>query len=206
MQFKNETNLSEYDFKLVEQKLTPVLLELCARKDNKHIGTGLGGNENQALAAICFPHVIVESDRDYVAAFRFNQFVWNATQVNKLNKKDIRLSLNDLFKEIEPLVEKIKNYIDNNVSLEEFGSEAVDNFNKYQSAVSALISLNEKLDNNNYIDHDVEAVGSFLHSLPETIVLLAVRQYVTIDRMVKHDLDSYTVFGDCINKITKLVS
>jgi hypothetical protein len=51
----------------------------------------------------------------------------------------------------------------------------------------------------------IQSIGSTLYDFPAEIILFAVRKYVAIDRLVRHNLDEDPVFGKTLDKVNKLV-
>lgn len=219
---KVSSNLAED----AKKTLTRLSVELGLRKDNYHVGCGIGGNNFQLLVLMGLEHRL--SSRTHRTIFfdaEKNQIVWGALWLSITPMKLIRKKLDHKFQSITEaskynalVMESLSNSHKMRGVLEEHKSQ----FPQLTSALSGKIfKFDERLSNLEQLilafvmcqelAHDldsgdrswIQSIGSALTDFPPDVILLSVRRYIGIDRLVRHDLDEDPIFEKCLRRVNK---
>lgn len=208
------------------KRFSLLLLELGVRKNNEHVGTGLGGNNFQLVVLMSMKHhLVVKSDRGITIADRVMS--WQVSWLRDASMTHVRETLDRAFLEImethklEALayeaLAKSHNLLDTVIEHKESFPHLIDCLNgKYfdydpklsnlQHLVQAYVmcqDLAKRLDNGD--ESTMWSVGAALENYPNEIILLAVRRYIQIDRLVRHNMDEDPVFAKMLSRINNLV-
>lgn len=214
--------------KSAQRSFSRLLVELGVRKNNEHIGSGLGGNNFQLL---CLFGMVQELSPHTGMTIKFssteNTMYWGAEWLCRASKVDLRKELDKIFDSIKEghkywalvmealsasgdLRSTLTQYQDQFPELMACLSGKVYKFQSWLGPLSQLIlayvmcqELAADLDRND--TSRVNMIGSALYDFPAEIILLSVRKYIQIDRLVRHDLDEHPIFNKVLMKVNKRV-
>ncbi len=223
-----DASLSAVAVRSATSRFTRIITELGCRKDNYHVGTGLGGNNFHLLILMGIDHKLSSSSKvELQWSLTRNRLEWGAQWLNQIRYVDIRHKLD----EVVPTIAESRKYLA--LALEDIsGTENLRSaleknkehfpqvmaclkgetysFDKNLSNVDKLIlacvmcqDLARDLDNG--ITKKVQYIGSALYEFPTEIILLSIRRHIQIDRLVRHNLDEDPVFVKTLDKVTKRV-
>lgn len=209
----------------LKTKIKAILLEYSLRKDNSHIGSGLGGN------MLYFGYLqdktsTITNDVESVD-IRDNHILWNPEFLEKTSKLDIRTKLDELVKSrIEkegftfPVDSDLK--IDPSLVNEAVANMDVDAILSGEKELPDLSTLNlgsrlvacmrvcakfsEQLDK---IASEKQEPNAKLHqafcnamnNFDISVSLLSIRTQIGIDRLIRDNLDEDKILGPYIAKI-----
>ena len=166
------------------KKFAALMLELGCRKDNEHVGSGLGGNENQLLTLSSFNHTL-SLDPNLEIEVTDKEIVWGEGFLNK-DMKTIRGVLDEVFVSISQVA------ADKSVSPQ------------IKTACDLCEKLAKELDAGD--TSNIDSVEKTLSTYDPEIVLYAVRKFVSIERLVKYNVDESVEWKDKFNEINDLVN
>lgn len=187
---QNEQNCAQKNF----QGLT---LELGVRDDNQHVGSGLGGNGSQLFALMSFSHELV-SDPSITIQIDRGLMRWGVEWFNRATRKEMRYELDAKLPiaKATPLDDIRK---DTRFSL----GPNVSNWDTLFFACNMCAALASDLDSGK--KDKVRPTALALSGFPMETTLVAVRQYIQIDRLVKYDLDEHPDFSKVLTTINKAI-
>jgi hypothetical protein len=195
-------------------RLTKLAIELGTRKNNQHIGSGIGGNNFQLLTLLSFRHVLTHES--IKVKFVGKEIHWNSNYLRHSKLRKIRNDLNIAFDSLKEKHKYMALALDALPKSANFADvyeqqvmhfpkiEKIFHYGKYEnilnlSLVEQLIAsylmcmkLAEQLDCGD--STNVENAGRVLYKLPEEIVVMSVRQFIGIERLIKHNLDEDPIF------------
>ncbi len=187
------------EFSSIDPKLSPNLVEdakerfirlsceLAVRKDNYHVGSGLGGNTLQLSVLQGWKHQLgnVPSKID----LQNGEIMWDAEFIAYAHMSIIRKKLDRTFGRI---VRESKGWLPSR---------------QLMSAVDICDELATLMDLGYVDSHDnrITDAGNKLKEFPPEIVLIAVRTKIGISRLVKYNLDEHPAWRDWLFKINKTV-
>lgn len=223
-----DKRLNHSTVKACQAKFDWLAVELGVRKENQYIGSGLGGNNFQLMVLMDMNHSL--SSRP-LTSLKFSttngSLVWGANWLRYFTRTQIRHKLDAVFPTIvesfkykalalEALAESnnlrstLAVYKDQFPQLTACLAGKLYRFDANLSNVERLIQafvmcqeLAVDLDNNNL--SRVQTIGAALYEFPSETILLSVRRYIGISRLVKHNLDEDHIFEKCLTKVNKLV-
>jgi len=201
-------NLSERIVKQAQEKLTALALDLSVREDNSHVGSGLGGNNFQMFTMIGMQHLL--SNKNISIEIKDSSFVWGSEFLINNSLVNIRAALDKAFLKISDY-DKLMSLTFLNVSningtysaYEEnfpilkdifYGKQAAD-FKKIppqqQIIIAFIICAKYSFELDNDVVSNTATVGESLSTFTPEVILLAVRKYIGINRIVKFNLDEH---------------
>jgi hypothetical protein len=199
-----------------------IIVELGVRETNKHVGSGLGGNNFQLLTLMNLKHSLVKKTTIQAEG---NSLRWGAKFLQETSLANIRHHLDDKFLSI---LERNKYLALPLQIMADYPEQLRQGFVKYQEHFPQLtkalqgrnftfdpdLSLWEMLviayvlcqdlakDLDAGITNYITSVAIALDAFSPEIVLLSVRKYIGIERLVHHNLDEHVYFSRVIvNKI-----
>lgn len=221
-----DSSLTHQQVKQATARLRRLAVELGVRKNNEHIGSGLGGNNFQLLVLIDLPQELSASKKETIS-FHKERIVWGEKWLFESTFHNIRHTLDKTFDSIpegykykalalESLVQSshlrwtLAEHKDQfpklNACLDGKGfafDPGLDSLDKLILAYVMCQELASELDVGDY--SSVHPIGAALVEFPAEIILLSVRRYIQIERLVEHNLDEDVVFSKVCRKVTKHV-
>jgi hypothetical protein len=214
--------------KSAQRRFGGLLVELGVRKNNEFIGSGLGGNNFQLL---CLFGMVHELSPDTNVSISFssveNTMYWGAEWLIRSSRYDLRKELDKIFSTIKEghkywalVMETLSESGDLRTTLPQYQDQFPElmaclagknyKFQPWLGPLSQLIlayvmcqELAAELDRND--TSKVQVIGSALYDFPAEIILLSVRKYIWIDRIVRFNLDEDPIFWKTLNKVNKRV-
>lgn len=210
---------------ICQEKFNRLLLEMGTRPDNRHVGSGMGGNPAQLTVLMDMRHILGGDLYDSIRFYPDNhEVIWGYRWFQDKSIRTVREELNNQF----AIVAKA-NYAGRAVDLARvIASPNIRGFilNNKESfpevwqvllgnpQVESLSVLDQTLlahaecqalafDLDRGVQHNVVNVGQLLTKLCPEAVLLAVRSQIQIERIVKFNLDEHPVWSCVLNKINK---
>lgn len=220
-----DARLTPQEVEMAKARFAWLLTELGLRESNYHVGTGLGGNNFQLLVLLSFQHTLVKRNVDIRVDDR--RIAWGAEWLINSPKRTIRAKLDESFYLIaeknkylavaladmantSSMKETVKKYPEQFPQLIRAFSNKDYHFDKGMTYTDQLIvacvlcqELSARLDAGDR--STVQSTGSALADFPAEIILMSVRRYVQIERLVKHNLDEDPVFYKAIRKVNDVV-
>lgn len=192
-----DKSLSIKERELAEKKFQWLTLELGVREDNEHIGSGLGGNNAQLFALMSFHNEIINDASTKIKIDR-GLIQWGSHWFLSASRKEIRHELDVALpiQKYTPL-ETIQN--DQRYSL----GPNVSRWTVLLYAFEMCRKLADELDRGD--ESNVQVTALSLYGFPMETVLLSVRRFIQIERLVRHNLDEHPDFGKILNKINRSV-
>ena len=207
--------------KAATKKYSQLMLELAVRRDNEHIGSGLGGNPEEFLTMLALTPSFEESDKAMFVVE--NDFLLiNTTLFNTASLRDLRKNLSEV---LGPHIEKYAHpnfvkllelpiSINNDLALP---SKEVARSERQRELFSAY-RLGDQI--KKLVEEEFEVDASTAKPLAECspqlqdcynqlcqldywATLAALRSRVGIDLLVKYNLDE--TFGELLTKISNFV-
>lgn len=227
MDFSNvDGKLTVMEHKAARARFDWLLTELGIRDTNEHVGTGLGGNNFQLLVLMCFEHRLVH-DKKITIQVEKDHIKWGAPWLTDTKKKEIRWYLNEIF----PAIKEKKKYLA--VAMEALSGSGmlrdkiIQHSEQFPRLVRALEGKTYRFQRglsgidqlilafvmcqelSDHLDQDdtslVQPIGAALADFPMEVILLSVRRFVGIERLVKWNLDEDPVFGKMLTRINRVV-
>jgi hypothetical protein len=211
-----------------KKKFDSLFLELGVREDNCHVGSGLGGNNFQLLVLMSLEHKLLGIDKKHMdISVNKNSICWSAEWLKKTTMGNIRRTLDKSFdsivehhKYLALALEDLSRIHDLRISLEKHKDQFPEVVKCLESksfhlspkltVVDQLIIANilcqelatdlDKGDNSR-----IQIVGSALNQFPVEVILMSIRRYIQIERLVKYNLDEDPIFSKCIDRVNRLV-
>jgi len=229
MKFYNTINCNSS--KLAAKKFTQLITELAIRDTNYHCGSGLGGNNFQLLVLMALEHNIGHTN-ELIDLYRYDNehtiLIWDTAWLINTPMTDIRKKLDEVY----PSIEESKKYMalafeslasSNNLLITVY--KHADQFPKLFGQLNGdRFTIDPALSNIDLLIHAsvlcqelatcldnkdmsmTKKIGYALHKLPVEMVLLSVRRYIGIERLVEHNLDEEPVFSKALNRVARLVA
>lgn len=203
-----------------------IMTDLGVRHNNYHCGTGLGGDNLLLISMMSLKHSLIS--KHIKVELHGNTVVWGAKWLAKADHKKIRTKLDKLFLSLPEKDKYLAIVIsDCNTSKNMFRlvterKEQFPNlfkaisckpykFDKNLSSIEQLIfafiacqDLSNRLDKQDY--STIQTTGSLLYDFSPEIILVSIRYYVGIERLVKYNLDEDPVFDKTLRKVTQHVN
>jgi hypothetical protein len=189
--------ITQYNRQLAHKKFQGLALELGVREDNEHVGSGLGGNNGQLFALMSLSHHLVDNDSLSIKIDQ-GKVQWGEIWLRRAKRRDIRMELDTTLP-----VPKTATFDDIRQDARFALGPNAANLNLYTFAVKLCADLASELDKGD--DSNVRATALALSGFPMEIVLVSVRRYIQIGRLVKHNLDEHQDFGKILSTINKVV-
>lgn len=205
-----------------QDKLTSLAIELATRKDNCHVGSGLGGNNFQMLALLGMEHHLTNADISI--ASKKNKFIWGTDFLLDNSIFSIRKELDRAFEKVEEhnklvslmflspanINEVFNSYEDNFPILKDiFSGKRRGDFSKLsphqQITIAFIMCAKYSFELDNKIKTNTETVGYSLGTLSPEIVLLAIRKYIGLERIITNDLDEQRSWKHIFSNINRRV-
>jgi len=226
MNFSNIVgNISDLNFWEAKRQFSKLMLELGIRKDNYHVGSGLGGNNFQLLVLMSLPNTLTA--RSVKIEIMDEGVVWGSKFLRTSKMKNLRKELDQIFPKIKERFKynalavdslvKSKSFHDKFVEYEKDFPNVARAFNK--GSISNIESLNDmeklllsyilcselaaQLDSG--LISNISRVGRVLDKMPMEVALMSIRQFIQISRLIKYDLDEHPDWEPMINRINKSV-
>jgi len=205
-----------------------IMLELCIRESNNCVGSGLGGNNFQAYALMDMSHTLLE-DTTTKLSVQGKEMQWNLNWLATAKAAEVRQELNQVFDSM-PEHHKLKACamlaLMRAGNLRQTFQEHKDQFPKlktfidkgyYSDLLSDKLSIADKLivacilcqelaaelDANN--EANVDKVGGALSDMPDIVILLSVRLFIQIGRLIKFNLDERSTWAPWLMNINRSV-
>lgn len=222
-----DPKLSVGQVKIAAGRFERMMVELGIRESNYHVGTGLGGNNFQLVTLMNLEHHLVDSLVPIKA--KAGKVFWSVRFLVDAKYVDIRHELDKRFPDI---LEKNKYMTMILQIIADYPEALRQGFEKYQAHFPKLVSalsakvfqfdpgmsnwekliaafvlcqdLAKSLDKGE--TDKIKPVGLALIQFPPEIILLSVRRYIQIDRLVSHNLDEHPEFAPVLLKVTRIVN
>ena len=187
------------------EKFEQLMLELGVRDDNLHVGTGLGGNNLQLYSLLGVKHSLMKLPKGIIVTYD-DGIWWDAETLAFSSRVDMRKKVDTIF----PLVEE--RYPGAFLFSKEFDDATKINYLKLVSRemqgslINAKVmceGLAKELDSGD--TSNIAMTAKWLGALPFEIVLVSVRKFIGLERLVKFNLDEDKGFGPILHQINKLV-
>jgi hypothetical protein len=202
-------------------------LELGVREDNYHVGTGMGGNNVQLFTLLNIQNELV-NDHDITIEVKDDKVLWGSRWFTNAKFIDIRHELNIKF----PLIKEKHKYPAIAIEVITFYPDAMregflknkkhypklaealagkpfsfdPNLTSWEMMMAACVlcaELASDLDKN--IHKRITPIALALDNFPMEVNLVAIRRFIQIDRLVKHNLDEHSDFSKILTTINKTV-
>ena len=222
--------LSFSQIKAAKKKWTPLILELGIRHNNQHCFTGTGGNNFMLFTLMGINHCLTSDPA--VTKIQFDKhmrtLVWNCNWLINNTGLVHRTELDLVFPTIpeeykvmaiafgsntenisyKSVFEQYKNQFPNlNNCLSGGTYEYIHKLSYIEQYILASILCQElavELDKG--ITTNVTAVGNAILPMPLEIILLSVRRFIQIERLIKHNMDETPGFEEAINKVCRVIN
>lgn len=202
---------SVQNLEIVCRTMNQLFIELGVRDNNEHVGTGMGGNNFQLLCLLSVKHTLCYQRKPMVLIG--NTIRWDALWLMAAPMKLIREELNEFFSSLneeykyqgliylslphsESLHANTTKYLNHFPKLES-------NFEQLTQAYTICSQLAKQLDDGDA--SQVQTVAAALLNYEPEVILMSVRIYIQIDRLVRHYLDEDPAFSQCLNKVQSLL-
>lgn len=211
-----------------KRKFEGLLVELGVRKNNEHVGTGLGGNNFQLVCLFGMSHEL-SSEHNLKIKFvsKDNTMTWGADWLATTSRLEIRKELDRVFETVKEghkywalMIESIANSTALRASLKDYQDSFPEltkclegqcyKFQGWLGPLSQLLlafimcqELAADLDRGD--TSKVHTIGAALYDFPAEIILLSVRRYIQIDRLVRFNLDEDPIFWKTLKKVNTRV-
>ena len=172
--------------------LEKIFFEYAIRKDNEHVGSGLGGNYENYLF-IADKKMVPSADVTNLTITK-TELIFNPDFVLNSSRKDLRVALDEKIAEAMKTSEYVPK-IKGDAVLPEADLEKNDAAAKTIILANKCAELSSLLDNDKITDEYLDEFSKYLNSFPMPIALYAFRTQVGIERMVKHNLDENKFFA-----------
>lgn len=218
-----KANIASAIVKQCQDKLTDLAIDLSVRETNCHVGSGLGGNNFQVLTMFGMNHSLC--NRDISIDIEDDAFIWGSKFLTNSSLVSIRHTLDKTFDNIKdfnklmPIMflnesnihKTLKAYENNFPYLKDIfdGNVCVDlkNISLNQQIIIAFIitsKLANELDNN--ITKNIASVGLTLAHFTPEVILLAVRKYIGIERLIKFDIDELPSWENTLGSVNRRIN
>jgi hypothetical protein len=220
-------SLSCQDKIYAHKRLTQLFLELGTRKDNPFLGSGLGGNNFQLLVLLGLSHTVTTESVGIDVSE--NGVTWGIEYLQKTGLIQLRHDLDLIFEEeikeqYKYLALSISTLVGSEDRMLESFQQNRNQFPKVDQVLSQgrygaieklthqeelilgyllCIKLAKELDQGD--TKNVSSVGNVLNQLSSETILMSVRQFIQIGRLVKFDLDEHPIWENMLNKVNKEV-
>lgn len=208
-----------------QDQFTKLIVDLGLRDTNYHCGSGLGGNNFQLLVLLNMKHELIPRVKISVG---YRVLYWGDKFLEQSNLEEIRLELDKIFDKIvednkylplafqamlDPtlLRNKFLEYKEHFPNLTNCLEGKSYRFDSSLSNLERLLLANlmcqelvSDLDKNDR--SRVQIIGAVLQEFSPEMILMSVRIYIGIDRVIKYDLDEDPVFAKAIKKVLKVIS
>lgn len=218
--------LTVMKFKAAKEKFAWLTTELGVREDNGHVGTGLGGNNFQLMVLMGFDQHLVDDNKIDIEVHK-DHLAWGAKWFLDAKKKDIRHQLDKVF----PAIKEKKKYLavalealSHTANLREEVIKYSEHFPRLIKAIEGrsfkfnggLTNIDQLLlafvmcqELSAHLDRDdmslVQPIAEAMTEFPLEVILLSVRRFVGIERMVKFNLDEDRIFGKMLTRVNRAV-
>ncbi len=219
-----DTRLNHQQAKDATQRFTSIITELGIRKDNEHVGSGLGGNNFQLLVLLNLKHTLVK--RNITIKATDGGIAWSAEWLTKTSLRDIRKELDKAFADIKEqhkylaiALEPLANSFNMRAVVLQHRSDFPELVKALEGKTYTLATLSYleqmilacvlcqdvscRLDNGD--TSTMQAIGSALYDFPTEIILLSIRRFIQIERLVRYNMDEDPVFMKTLNKVNNVV-
>ncbi len=181
--------------KNAQGRFQSITLELGCREDNEHVGSGLGGNPSQLMALMTFSHELVDSN--LTIEIDRGLMRWGSDFLLQSRRRDIRHELDiklpiAKYTQLDPRT-------DPRFSL----GPNIAQVHLLMFANKLCADLASELDRGD--ETNVTAVGMALVGFPMEIILMSVRRYIQIERLVKFNLDEHPAWEKVLSRVNKEV-
>lgn len=177
------------------KKFQGLTLELGVREDNEHVGSGLGGNNAQLFGLMSLRHELV-SDPNLTIDYDNHRVRWGYEWLDSSKRKAQRYEL-----DAKLPVPRTATFDDvRNDPRFAYGPN-IANLDLLLFASKLCQDLATDLDNG--IENKITPTAMALSGFPQEIILVAVRRYIQIERLVRHNLDEHKEFGRILHTISK---
>jgi hypothetical protein len=230
MKFASTYQINKKSIETATRKFNLLLLELGTRKENTFVGSGLGGDNFKLLVLMCHKHYLIDdSISGIVLGVEPNNIIsWGVDHLINSDMRTIREDLDTFF----PVITEKHKYLalslmslpnndqfakviaDHIASFPKIGQTIKDgkykqlhSLNMYEQLMVAYMLCNQlasELDQG--IKKNVQSVARALDHFNDEVILLSVRLFIGIERLVHHDLDEDEVFYPVLNRINKVVT
>ena len=228
-----DSNVSNTEKKLAENKFDRLFVDLGLKENNYMCGSMIGGNNFQLLALMSLTHNLTNGINTIEVSK--NGISWGAKYLIGTNLIDIRKDLDKAFLFIRESHKYIALALNSLVATKdgkycsksfrrafEEQSEAFPKVNKvltegtysdihlldlqeqYIVACFLCIKLAEELDAGN--KNSIGQVGTVLDKFAPEVMLMAVRKFIKLCRIINFDLDEHFIFGKLLEKIFELAN
>lgn len=217
--------LTVQELRSAKDKFTWLLTELGVREDNYYVGTGLGGNNLQLVTLMGFTHTLVKRPIDIRVDGK--RIAWGAEWLISATKKQVRARLDQVFKTIDEQHKYLAAALTDLTRANTTTAPSAEHRQRFPQLVQALENKNYRLNPaltmveqlvlacvmchelSLRLDKNdrslVASVGKALYDFPYEIILVSVRRYVGLERLVHHDLDEHPDWTKTLSNINKVV-
>lgn len=215
---------------IATRKFNQLLLELGSRRDNTFLVSELGGDNFKLLVLMCHKHHLIDdSVSGVVLSVEPNNIIsWGVNHLINSSMREIRENLDTFF----PAITEKNKYLalslmslPNNDQFAKVIEEHIESFPKisqtikdgkykqlqslsmYEQLIVAYMLCNQlsnELDQG--IKKNVQSVAKALDHFNDEIILLSVRLFIGIERLIQHALDDDDVFEPILYRINKVVT
>jgi hypothetical protein len=220
-----DSRLTFQKVRLAQEKFDWLLVELGVREDNSHVGTGLGGNNLQLVTLMGFAHNLVKRPIDVRVDDK--RMTWGVDWFLSASKKQVRARLDQVFETIDEQHKYLAAALTDLTKPNMMAIPTAEHKQRFPQLIKALESKNyrlnpaltmvEQLVLACVMCHElslrldkgdtslVSSVGKALYDFPYEIILLSVRKYVGIERLIRFDLDEYPAWAKTLDSINRIV-
>lgn len=225
---KIDPTISYGRVKDAEDRFQRIIIELGVREDNYWVGTSMGGNNFQLVTLMNLRHELVNDSRITIEA-KPNRILWGSRFLRNAKLINIRHELNAKFPSIleknKYMALPLQILADHPESLRQGFMKYKAHFPKLAAAlegksfrydssmthwemlIAAFVLCQDLASDLDKGKRDnITPIAVALMPMPPEIVLLSVRRYIQIERLINHNLDEHPEFLKVLEKVTKRIN
>ena len=205
MMFKSVSDVDAETVVRCEKSLHVLLLDLSLRPDNEQVGSGGGGNEEQFMAIMQAENNLDSSIEN--VEVKLDELFWSPTFL-KSSIVELRKVLNGKampgkFKELKDVMSL---YGDATSEVEKiWAGKIVDlsvfnRMNQLHIISCLFVKMRDDLDATG-ITPGIINLGKFLQDVSAEFILMPMRQFIGLERLVRHNFDEDEAFQKITRKV-----
>jgi hypothetical protein len=184
--------------KKAERRFQETVLELGVRIDNPHVGTGMGGNPFQLMTLMSLEHELMDEAHTTIE-IKNGKLLWGVAWMDTVKRLDIRKELDAKFPailEAHPHMFVPMDYMMKN-------AKQFPKLQPLRAAFNLCSDLADDLDKG--VRDSIVPTGAGLANFPMEVNLMAIRGYIQIERIIRHNLDEHPAFEKLFKDINRFV-